>query len=70
MTLRPSNPTLSESGLTQVLISCPNSGDLVPTGEYAVAIEDLAPSPYVLSWCPGCDGSHEWIREDAIVSLH
>ena len=56
--------------MTQVLISCPTSGELVPTGEYAVAIEDLAPSPYVLSHCPGCDGSHEWIREDAVASLH
>jgi len=56
--------------LTQVLISCPNSGELVPTGEYALAIEDLTPSPYVLGRCPGCDGSHDWSRENAILRLH
>ena len=56
--------------MTQVLISCPHSGELVPTGVYVVAIEDLAPSPYVLSRCPRCNGLHEWIREDAIARLH
>ena len=59
-----------EGGSTQVLISCPDSGELVPTGVYALTVEDLVPSPYVLSWCPGCDGTHESTREDAITSLH
>ena len=56
--------------MTQVLISCPSTGDLVPTGVYAFTIEDLEPSPYVLERCRDCHGPHEWIREDAILSLH
>jgi hypothetical protein len=56
--------------VTQALISCPMTGDLVPTGIYVITIEDLQPSPYLLDPCSGCDGLHEWIREDAVLSNH
>ena len=56
--------------MTQALISCPASGDLVPTGIYVVALQDLALSPYLLDPCPECDDPHEWIREDAVLSIH
>lgn len=54
--------------MTQAQISCPVTGDLVPTGVYVVTLEDIAPSPYTLERCPECGGPHEWIREDAVLS--
>jgi len=56
--------------MTQILIACPITGNVVPTGVYVLTIEDLAPNPYILERCHACREPHEWIREDAVMSLH
>lgn len=56
--------------MTQVQIVCPVIGELVPTGTYAVTLEDLDPGPRVIDPCPACAWAHEWTRDEAILSLH
>jgi hypothetical protein len=53
-----------------VLISCPVTGDLVPTGveaDDAEGIEHL-PDDNLLIACPECGRDHEWKPQDAVVA--
>jgi hypothetical protein len=54
-----------------ILISCPDSGALVPTGAHADrpddSLDDL-PEENLLSGCPDCGSDHRWTRADAIVA--
>ena len=50
-----------------VLITCPTSGDLVPTGVLARALDEL-PEVNVLIGCDRCGEDHEWIRDDTVVT--
>jgi hypothetical protein len=50
-----------------VLITCPTSGDLVPTGVPARALDEL-PALNLLVGCDRCGGDHEWTRDDAVVT--
>lgn len=56
--------------MTQVHIVCPVKGELIPTGTYAVTIEDLEPSRRVVDPCPACAWAHEWTPDEAILSPH
>lgn len=50
-----------------VLITCPNTGDLIPTGAMADRLEDLDPDNLVIA-CPECGRDHEWTPEDAVIA--
>jgi hypothetical protein len=51
-----------------VLISCPQTGDLVPTGVTADVLDNL-PSVNVLNGCPACGGDHDWRRDEAVITV-
>ena len=51
-----------------VLISCPQTGDLVPTGITAEVLDEL-PSLNVLNGCSACGGDHEWRRDEAVITV-
>ena len=51
-----------------VLISCPTTGDLVPTGVNAISLEELADDKSLLIACPECGRDHEWTRGDAVLA--
>ena len=53
-----------------VLITCPESGALVPTGAHVDDTEDLdhLPDQNMLIDCPDCGLDHVWTREDAAVA--
>jgi hypothetical protein len=50
-----------------VLIVCPETDELIPIG---VKASDLAGLPFVnhLEACLACGGSHEWTKDDAVVT--
>lgn len=50
-----------------VLITCPSSGELVPTGVLASALDEL-PAFNVLVGCDRCGEDHEWTRGDAVIT--
>jgi hypothetical protein len=51
-----------------VLINCPQTDDLVPTGVTADVLDNL-PEVNVLNGCQACGGDHEWRRDEAIVTV-
>ncbi len=53
-----------------VLIACPETNDLVPTGAHVNALKDLErlPDGNLLIACPDCGRDHEWTAEDAVVA--
>jgi hypothetical protein len=51
-----------------VLITCPQTGELVPTGVTAALLDEL-PSVNVLSGCADCGGDHEWQRDEAVITV-
>jgi hypothetical protein len=53
-----------------VLIACPESGTLVPTGAHADDAEDLdhLPDENLLTDCPNCGNDHVWTPMDAVVA--
>lgn len=53
-----------------VLIACPKTNSLVPTGAHADDAEDLEhlPDENLLIACPECGHDHEWTPEDAVVA--
>ena len=53
-----------------VLISCPATGDLVPTGVQADDAEDFEhlPAQNLLIACPECGQDHAWTIADAVVA--
>ena len=50
------------------MITCPQTGDLVPTGVTADVLDEL-PSVNVLNGCPACGGDHEWRRDEAVITV-
>jgi hypothetical protein len=50
-----------------VLIACPETNELVPTGMRVSGREELAPVN-VLSACPSCGHAHEWVPHEAVVT--
>ena len=53
-----------------VLIACPITNGLVPTGASADDPEELddLPGENLLIACSDCGRDHEWTRQDAIVA--
>ena len=49
-----------------VLIECPGSRRLVPTGLTADALDELE-DEYILGDCPDCHASHRWTPIDAVL---
>ena len=56
--------------MPHVLIDCPISGALVPTGADADDAEDLdrLPDENLLIDCPDCGRDHEWTPAEAVLS--
>jgi hypothetical protein len=51
-----------------VLITCPQTGELVPTGVTADVLDEL-PAVNVLNGCAECGGDHEWRRDEAVITV-
>ena len=51
-----------------MLITCPETGDLVPTGVTADVLDEL-PSVNLLNGCRDCGGDHEWTRDEAVITV-
>ncbi len=54
--------------MAPVLISCPITGRLVPTGIEAESEDDLDTAGHVLLACPDCGGDHPWDSTDAALA--
>ena len=54
--------------MQQVLISCPVTGDLVPTGLEAASHDAAEDTDHLLIDCLGCGQDHTWIASDATVT--
>ena len=54
--------------MPQVLISCPITRELIPTGVHVVSLEDVERQENLLIACPECGRDHEWKREDAVLA--
>jgi hypothetical protein len=55
--------------MAAVLISCPATDALVPTGENVSSLDDLEPKNLLLD-CPDCGDDHEWTPIDAVLSAY
>ena len=55
--------------MAPVLISCPISGRLVPTGIEAESEDELDMEGHVLLACPDCGADHRWSRMDAVLAV-
>ena len=51
-----------------MLITCPQTGELVPTGATADVLDEL-PAVNVLNGCAECGGDHEWRRDEAVITV-
>ena len=51
-----------------VLVTCPQTGDLVPTGVDTDDIATLDDRAYLLIDCLGCGRDHVWLPTDATIS--
>ena len=51
-----------------VLISCPVTGDLVPTGTQAATLGAVDDTDHLLIDCVGCGQDHAWVASDATVA--
>ena len=51
-----------------VLIVCPQTDDLVPTGVTADVLDELPPVN-VLIGCQSCGDDHEWGRDEAVITV-
>ena len=54
--------------MPQVLISCPITRELIPTGVHVVSLEDVERQENLLFACPERGRDHEWKREDAVLA--
>jgi hypothetical protein len=50
-----------------VLIACPETDELVPTGVRVNGRKDLEPVNHLIA-CPSCGNDHEWIPAEAVVT--
>ena len=55
--------------MAPVLISCPVTDPLVPTGIEAESEDELDTEGHVLQGCPDCGGDHEWDSSDAALAV-
>ena len=51
-----------------VLIRCPETGDVVPTGVDTVDVADRDDRAYLLIDCVACGRDHVWLRADATIT--
>ena len=51
-----------------VLITCPDTGDMVPTGLSRDELDEL-PTVNVLTGCDRCGADHEWRRDEAVITV-
>ena len=58
-----------EGPMAPVLISCPITGRLVPTGVEAEGEDELDTNGHVLLACPDCGGDHQWGLVDAAFAV-
>jgi hypothetical protein len=61
------SPSLEEGFTSPVLIICPKTGQLVPTGIFAETLDDLASRNQMYA-CPACGADHEWSADEATVA--
>jgi len=54
--------------MRQVMIRCPITGDLVPTGLEATSLEKLDRSEYLLIDCLECGQDHAWELSQATLA--
>jgi len=54
--------------MAPVLIACPVTGGLVPTGIEAEAEQELLEA-HVLLACPDCGEDHQWRPADAVIAV-
>ncbi len=54
--------------MRSVLVTCPTTGDLVPTGVDTVDLRELDDRAYLLLDCLGCGRDHVWLRTDATIT--
>lgn len=50
-----------------VLIACPQTFDLVPTGFEADSVDELE-AENMLFDCPSCHGDHPWTPAEAVLA--
>ena len=53
--------------MAAVLIACPDTGGLVPTGADVLGLDDLEADNRLVG-CPACGYDHEWSPSDAVLS--
>lgn len=53
--------------MQSVLIACPHTLDLVPTGFHAETLDDLEDENLLFD-CPACGGDHPWTRGEAVLA--
>lgn len=51
----------------QVLITCPITKSLIPTGIHVTNLEDVDDDNLLIA-CPECGRDHEWTRNDAVLA--
>jgi hypothetical protein len=54
--------------MAPVLIMCPTTGDLVPTGENVQSLDELAAEEHLLIACSDCGRDHQWTAVDALLA--
>jgi hypothetical protein len=52
-----------------VLIACPETNELVPTGFEADDVDELEPINAVID-CPACGQDHEWTPNEAVLTRY
>jgi hypothetical protein len=55
--------------MAAVLISCPATDALVPTGMNVSSLDELKPTNLLLD-CPDCGRDHEWTPREAVLSAY
>jgi hypothetical protein len=53
--------------MAAVLIACPDTGGLVPTGADVLGLDDLEADNRLVE-CPECGNDHAWSARDAVLS--
>ena len=53
-----------------ILITCPSTEDLVPTGQHADSAQELEElhGRFTLLGCPQCGRDHAWTATDAVLA--
>lgn len=51
-----------------VLVSCPVTGEFVPTGMNVVSLEELDADEYLVIACSQCGRDHVWTPGEAVLA--